>query len=63
MVTLDSHNIDHIAHARSWNSKQDGSGEEPAVFSRISYDDVKNGVWYPKDPSKHVSNTHLFLIL
>lgn len=60
VVTLDTHNVDHIAHAVVWNSKEDGSGVEPSIFSRISYNDVKNGVWFPKDPSKRVSFVRQF---
>jgi nicotinamidase-related amidase len=46
--TLDSHQILHIAHPNFWvNSK----GDRPPVFSLITDDDVKNGVWRPFNPS------------
>jgi hypothetical protein len=46
-VTLDSHNREHIAHSKSWNSKADGSGEYPAPFTQISHADVMSGKWFP----------------
>ena len=46
--TLDSHQILHIAHPNFWvNSK----GNHPPVFSIITDDDVRNGVWRPFNPS------------
>ena len=53
-VTLDSHHRDHIAHARSWNSKADGSGEHPAPFTLISNADVIEKRWFPTDPTLQV---------
>lgn len=51
-VTLDSHNREHIAHAASWNSKDDGSGEKPTPFTLISSKDIADGVWFPTDKPK-----------
>lgn len=50
IVTLDSHNREHIAHAMSWNSKEDLSGEEPQPFTLITAEDV-NTKWFFRDPS------------
>lgn len=54
-VTLDSHHKEHIAHACSWNSKIDGTGETPQYFQQISYNDIINNKWFPRDPSMKVS--------
>ncbi|KAJ1442098.1 hypothetical protein B484DRAFT_412622 [Ochromonadaceae sp. CCMP2298] len=51
-VTLDSHNREHIAHTNRWNSKADGTGEAPGVFTLISHQDVVDGVWHPTDPTQ-----------
>lgn len=51
IVTLDTHNPEHIAHALFWNSVQDGSGSQPVHFQRITYDDVSSGKWFPVDAS------------
>eukprot|EP00286_Rhodomonas_abbreviata_P001200 CAMPEP_0181288032 /NCGR_PEP_ID=MMETSP1101-20121128/111_1 /TAXON_ID=46948 /ORGANISM="Rhodomonas abbreviata, Strain Caron Lab Isolate" /LENGTH=272 /DNA_ID=CAMNT_0023392117 /DNA_START=150 /DNA_END=968 /DNA_ORIENTATION=+ len=48
-VTLDSHHKEHIAHAGCWNSKADGSGEQPPPFTLISNADIANGKWFPVD--------------
>lgn len=47
-ITLDSHNLVHIAHPISWINIK---GENPTPFTLISLDDVKNGVWKAKNPS------------
>ena len=45
--TLDSHQLVHIAHPVFWvNSK----GEHPNIFTLITVDDVKNGVWRAFNP-------------
>eukprot|EP01038_Epipyxis_sp_PR26KG_P015394 gene15394-20761_t len=49
IVTLDSHNPDHIAHALFWSGKIDGTGIEPSPFSQISSEDLLKGKWFPKD--------------
>lgn len=54
IVTLDTHNPEHIAHALFWNSAQDGSGVQPVPFQKITYDDVLSGKWFPIDASMHV---------
>ena len=47
-ATLDSHNTIHVAHPIFWiNSK----GDHPGIFSLISADDVKNGVWMTTNPA------------
>jgi hypothetical protein len=51
VVTLDTHNPDHIAHALFWNSAEDGSGVQPVPFQRITHDDVLSDKWFPLDPS------------
>jgi nicotinamidase-related amidase len=43
-VTLDSHHYLDVAHPIFWRNSQ---GEHPNIFTIISYDDVKNGVWMP----------------
>jgi nicotinamidase/pyrazinamidase len=47
-VTLDTHNPEHIAHARFWTNMD---GKEPANFQQISYEDILNGFWIPKQAS------------
>lgn len=45
--TIDSHQVIHIAHPIFWvNSK----GEHPPIYTLISNDDVKNGVWRAYNP-------------
>ena len=53
-VTLDSHHREHIAHAKSWNSKADGSGVNPTPFTLISHADVVSGKWFPTDRASQV---------
>ena len=47
-VTLDSHRTLHIAHADLW---VDENGRPPAPFTIIRADDVKNGIWRPRNPA------------
>lgn len=47
-LTMDSHPVNHIAHAHLW---RDASGKPPNPFTIISANDVRNGVWSPKNPS------------
>lgn len=54
-VTLDSHNREHIAHAKSWNTKADGSGNYPTPFTLISHADVVEGRWFPTNRANQVS--------
>lgn len=49
ILTMDSHHKIHIAHAAFWTSDK---GESPKPFTFITKDDVANGIWKPKDPSK-----------
>lgn len=44
-LTLDSHQPIHIAHQCYWKNK---NGDFPELFSKISYDDVKSGIWIPQ---------------
>ncbi|KAF4319494.1 hypothetical protein BBO99_00005624 [Phytophthora kernoviae] len=48
VLTLDSHQRYHIAHGIFWTNK---AGESPAPFTSISSQDIKNGVWKPRDPT------------
>ncbi len=43
-VTMDCHQTIHIAHPIFWVNDK---GEHPPVFTVITEDDVKNGVWKP----------------
>lgn len=47
LVTLDSHTVDHIAHARWWS---DAQGNHPEPFTEISVADVEQGRWRGRDP-------------
>lgn len=47
-VTLDSHHFVDIAHPIFWINSQ---GKHPDVFTVISLDDVKNGVWRTTEPA------------
>lgn len=47
-LTIDSHNILHIAHPIFWKNSK---GERPNPFTLISVNDVKNGIWTPAKPS------------
>lgn len=63
-VTLDSHHKKHIAHQAFWSSIEndaEGKGNEPAVFSHITEEDLLNGKWFPKDCSLQVCITFLIL--
>ena len=44
MCSLDTHITDQIFHPRWW---KDSNGNQPAPFTIISYDDVKNEKWVP----------------
>ena len=46
-VTLDSHHFVHIAHPIFW---KDTRGQHPAVFTRITRQEVEDGVWTPTVP-------------
>lgn len=45
-VTLDSHRIIDVGHPGFW---RDGNSNSPSPFTIISNDDVKNGIWTPKN--------------
>jgi len=53
-VTLDSHHREHIAHAKSWNTKADGTGSFPTPFTLISHADVVEGRWFPTNRANQV---------
>lgn len=46
-VTLDSHNPLDIAHGTWWRN---ANGDSPAPFTVITDDDVRNGVWFSRNP-------------
>jgi nicotinamidase-related amidase len=46
-VTLDSHHSIHIAHPIFW---KDSKGRHPAPFTRITRQDVEQGVWTSTQP-------------
>lgn len=45
ILSLDSHQPIHIAHQSYWKNRE---GEYPPLFTVITLDDVKNGVWIPQ---------------
>jgi nicotinamidase/pyrazinamidase len=47
IVSLDSHNPEHIAHARMW---KDSNNNHPASFTKITSENIKNHVWIPVAP-------------
>ena len=47
VATMDSHHKLHIAHPQVWEDPV--TGEQPAPFTQIRHDDIKNGKWKPKD--------------
>lgn len=58
-ITLDSHQRYHIAHSIFWTNSD---GESPNPFTLISEQDIKNGLWKPRDSSLqefvlHYTNT------
>ena len=46
MVVLDSHFSNHIAHQKFW---EDRNGHHPKPKTIISHENVKNGVWRPRE--------------
>lgn len=46
-VTLDSHRLLDIAHPAWW---VDGDGNHPQSYTIITSDDVRSGVWRPRNP-------------
>lgn len=47
-ITLDSHRGLDISHAAFWVGS---GGAQPAPFSQITHDSVKNGIWTPRIPA------------
>ncbi len=45
-VTLDSHQVIHVAHRGMWRNKD---GDMPSPFTMISASDVENGLWRPRN--------------
>lgn len=54
-LTLDSHQPVHIAHPTSWVDRQ---GKNPGLFTVITDNDVKTGVWRAADPRKQKWYAH-----
>mmetsp|Transcript_16000 Transcript_16000/g.26835 ORF Transcript_16000/g.26835 Transcript_16000/m.26835 type:complete len:142 (-) Transcript_16000:624-1049(-) len=48
IVTLDSHHRMHVAHSMVWLDQQDN---HPAPFTLITNQQIRDGVWRPKDPT------------
>lgn len=48
-VTLDSHRLVDVGHPDMW---RDQNGNAPAPFTMISADDLRNGIWSPRDPRR-----------
>lgn len=48
-ITLDSHNFFDVAHPIFW---KDSKGNNPAPFTIITKDDIKNGTWMTSLPSQ-----------
>lgn len=57
-VTLDSHHTMHIAHPDMW---QDDNGKQPAPYTQIKADDMKNGIWRARNPG-HQKRLYEYLI-
>lgn len=45
-VTLDSHRVIDVAHPGMWENQ---AGKQPAPFTIISADDIKNEIWLPRN--------------
>lgn len=45
-VTMDSHHLIDVAHPGMW---RDADGNNPAPFTMIGSDDIKNGIWLPRN--------------
>jgi len=48
IVTMDSHHRLHIAHSMVW---VDRDGKHPQPFTQITFKQIKDGVWRPKEAS------------
>jgi len=59
-VTLDTHDPDHIAHAKFWRSPEQC---EPTPFQQISHEDVTHGTWTPSNESLRVGHGFLFAVV
>ncbi len=46
-VTMDSHRLLDVAHPAWW---VDADGNNPPPFTIITADDIKNGIWRPRNP-------------
>jgi len=49
-VTLDSHQVVDVAHPGMW---MDGNGKPPSPFTLITPDDIRNGIWKPRNPGHY----------
>jgi nicotinamidase/pyrazinamidase len=47
-VTLDSHRMIDIAHPAWW---MNAKGDQPAPMTLISADDIRSGIWTPRNPA------------
>jgi nicotinamidase-related amidase len=45
-VTLDTHHVIDVAHAGFW---RDADGNPPPPFTLIGHDDIKDGIWSPRN--------------
>lgn len=48
VCTMDSHHLLHIANPKFWTSSEDTGSVNPAPFTIITMEDIKNGVWIPR---------------
>jgi len=51
-VTLDSHRVIDVGHPGMWRNQ---NGDSPAPFTMISADDIKNGIWRPRNEHMRLS--------
>lgn len=49
-LTLDTHPFYHIAHPSFWKTQ---SGEQPDLYTQITYEDFDNGLFLPVDENQH----------
>lgn len=47
-VTMDSHHTIDVGHPAMWRNQ---AGQAPAPFTQISADDLRNGIWKPRNPA------------
>ena len=57
-VTLDSHRLMDVGHPAWW---MNAHGDQPPYFTIITEDDIRNGIWTPRNPalrSRMISYAH-----